>query len=450
MALVVGEPGDELRIEPIAAVGEDAVGGRHLQRRDRAGAECHRQVGRMLVRVEAEARDPLLRVRRADRLQDADRDHVLGLGESAAQRHRAVEGAVVVLRLPRLAAGHAGVEEQRRVIDDGGRRETLLERCRIDERLEARSRLAPRLRHVVELVLGVVEAPDHRQHGTGRWVERDEGALHLGQLRQRPVALGALDQPHHRTTADLRLRIALLGQPRGDRLEAVARDGDEFAVLQRGDDLLRARFEHHAGAQLVVVGVLHQRLGDARVDLLRIGRQIDVAFRASIDLAPLVIHDALAQGAIGDQLVRRVDRQIDVDAARVGGLAVLAEDELARRLGDVFGMHGHLGRRAVLQRLRLGRVVLGLADEAVVEHAIDDVLLALHRALRVGDRVVRRGRFRQPGQHRGLGDGHVLQRLAEVDLARRREAVGSLAEVDLVHVDLEDLLLGELALDLQR
>jgi hypothetical protein len=34
-----------------------------------------------------------------------------------AQRHRALEAAVVVLGLPGLAAGDAGVEEQRRVVD---------------------------------------------------------------------------------------------------------------------------------------------------------------------------------------------------------------------------------------------------------------------------------------------------------------------------------------------
>ena len=37
------------------------------------------------------------------------------------------------------------------------------------------------------------------------------------------------------------------------------------------------------------------------------------------------------------------------------------------------------------------------------------------------------------------------QRLAEVDLRRRGEAVGALAEEDLVDVELQDLVLGRLA-----
>ena len=42
----------------------------------------------------------------------------------------------------------------------------------------------------------------------------------------------------------------------------------------------------------------------------------------------------------------------------------------------------------------------------------------------------------------------VLQLLAEVDLRRRREAVRALAQVDLVHVELEDLVLGQGLFDL--
>ena len=58
------------------------------------------------------------------------------------------------------------------------------------------------------------------------------------------------------------------------------------------------------------------------------------------------------------------------------------------------------------------------------------------------------GRLGEAREHRGLGDGHVPQRLAEVDLRRGGEAVGALAEEDLVDVELEDLVLGQVGLDL--
>ena len=113
-------------------------------------------------------------------------------------------------------------------------------------------------------------------------------------------------------------------------------------------------------------------------------------------------------------------------------------------------MHRHLRRRAVAQRL--GRRFLGLVggDEAVVEHALDDVLLALGGPLRIDDGVVGRRRLGQAGQHGGFGHRHLAQRLAEVDLAGGGKAVGPLPQVDLVHVQLQDLVLAELPLDLQR
>jgi hypothetical protein len=113
-------------------------------------------------------------------------------------------------------------------------------------------------------------------------------------------------------------------------------------------------------------------------------------------------------------------------------------------------MHRDLGRRPVAQLLRLRGYMLVGCDEVVLQHAVDDVLLALGGTLRIDDRVVRGRRLGQAGEHRRFSDGQVLQRLAEVDLARGREAVRALAEEDLVHVDLEDLLLAQHALDLER
>jgi hypothetical protein len=128
LARLVGDPGDEEGVDAVAAVGEHRIGRGHLHRRDRASPQRHGQVGRVLLGLEAKAGDPLLRVLGAHGLQDADGHHVLGLGQRSVQRHRAFELAVVVLGLPGLAAGDAGIEEQRRVVDHGGRREALFQR----------------------------------------------------------------------------------------------------------------------------------------------------------------------------------------------------------------------------------------------------------------------------------------------------------------------------------
>ena len=60
-----------------------------------------------------------------------------------------------------------------------------------------------------------------------------------------------------------------------------------------------------ARLQLVVVGKVLQRVGDARVHLLRVGRQVDVVLGAAIDLTLLVVQDALAQGPVGQRLLGR-------------------------------------------------------------------------------------------------------------------------------------------------
>ncbi len=87
-------------------------------------------------------------------------------------------------------------------------------------------------------------------------------------------------------------------------------------------------------------------------------------------------------------------------------------------------------------------------DVAERMHALQDVLLARFCTRWIDHRVVGRRRFRQAGQHRRFRHGDVAQVFTKIDLGRRLEAEGALAQVDLVHVDLEDLVLGEVFLDL--
>ena len=83
-------------------------------------------------------------------------------------------------------------------------------------------------------------------------------------------------------------------------------------------------------------------------------------------------------------------------------------------------------------------------------HAPQHVLLALARALRIRNRVVGGRRFWQAGEHGGLREAQLVERLAEVDLRGGGETVGALPEVDLVDVELEDLVLAQVVLDLER
>ena len=113
-------------------------------------------------------------------------------------------------------------------------------------------------------------------------------------------------------------------------------------------------------------------------------------------------------------------------------------------------MQRHPQRAADVELLGPRRGLLRLADDAGGHHALQHGVLALGGAGQVGDRVGIAGVLRQASQHRRLGDRQRGQRLAEVGVGRGGKAVGPLAEVDLVHVELQDLVLAQLALDLQR
>ena len=404
----------------------------------------------MLVGVEAEVRDPVLRVARRDGLQHADRDHVARARQAALERHGALEAAFVVLGLPGLAAGHAGVEEQRRVVDDGGGRKALFERRRINEGLEARARLAPGLGDVVELVLLEVEAAHQGLDGAVARVERHQGAFHLGQLGGLPaVALAHHADDGAGANLDRRRGPGRQAPLRG--AQAGAGDLHRVAALGHRRDLARVDIDHHRCRHVADVRVVSQHVADGLLALLGALGQVDELLGAAIGLAALVVQDAPAQRLVGGRLVGRQDGGVDLQPAAVGLLAVLGEHHAAHHFGHVFGVHAPgIAPRSHVQLLLLGGRGFVGGDEAVFLHAVDDVELSLARPRKIGDRIGGGGELGNARQHRRLGDRHVLQRLAEVGFGRRGKAVGAVAQEDLVHVDLQDLVLAQLVFQLER
>ena len=94
---------------------------------------------------------------------------------------------LVVLRLPDVLAGPL-LDLDRRVEHDRRRLVAVVERRRVDERLERRAGLALGLDGAVELAHGEREAADDGQHAAGVRVHGDEAAADLGDLHQRPDA----------------------------------------------------------------------------------------------------------------------------------------------------------------------------------------------------------------------------------------------------------------------
>ena len=101
--------------------------------------------------------------------------------------------------------------------------------------------------------------------------------------------------------------------------------------------------------------------------------------------------------------------------------------------------------------LRRARTLPGRAvDRAAVEHRLQDDVAARDRALEVDGRRVARRRLHQAGEQRGFRHRQLRRRLAEVTARRCLDAVQTVAEVDLVQIQLEDFVLGERALEPPR
>ena len=65
-------------------------------------------------------------------------------------------------------------------------------------------------------------------------------------------------------------------------------------------------------------------------------------------------------------------------------------------------------------------------DEAVLDHAVDDVVAALDRALAVAERVQVGRRLGQRGEIGGLLQRQLIQRLAEIVQRRGGDAIAAL------------------------
>ena len=90
----------------------------------------------------------------------------------------------------------------------------------------------------------------------------------------------------------------------------------------------------------------------------------------------------------------------------------------------------------------------GVGDDAVRLHLAEHQVAAAQRLLGIEQRRVGRRALGQAGQQSRFGQGQVLGVLGEVELRGGLKAVHAAAQVDLVAVEGEDLLLGEGALDL--
>ena len=186
-----------------------------------------------------------------------------------------------------------------------------------------------------------------------------------------------------------------------------------------------------ADVQVLVAG----RSGHPRVRALLVDGRLDVG------------HDLRVEGR-GDPQAATVDLVLGGDAA--GQDLLLDQRQHVALLAAELALGRDLGE---LGQPLEGLVALLGGDAAEVGHAVEDVGIAalevLAGLLAVG-RVVLRRVVEHRRQHRRLPEAELARRVVEERLGRCLDAVGAAAEVDGVEVALEDLLLVQLLLDLER
>ncbi len=178
--------------------------------------------------------------------------------------------------------------------------------------------------------------------------------------------------------------------------------------------------------------------------------------RAVPALGVVVADEPIPQRFLRRRLQHRVERGADpqpaaIDAVAPGrrGLAEL-RDQLAADVFEEIVAGDDLRRRAVGDRdERLGarRRRLARRDIAVRRHLPEHIVPPRQRPVEVRGRRIGRRRLRQDREIGVLREVEVGDRLAEVRLRRRLDAVAVPPEEDLVEVQLEDLFLGERRLD---
>ncbi len=201
------------------------------------------------------------------------------------------------------------------------------------------------------------------------------------------------------------------------------------------------------GEDLAGVGVE----GDERD--LRGGGGVAVAALAFLDDAVDVAHADL-DGLGGDALEFGVKR--GVDAEGVVGLLLLAEAPVELIVDEVDEVRSFAGVDVLggeVEGLGGGGAGLGGGDVAGLDHGVEDDVAALEGTLGMAVGVEAAGALDHAGEQGELGEIELAEVFAEVGLGGLAEAVdgegATLAEADLVGVHLEDLLLGEAALEME-
>src|SRR6185437_12514231 len=201
------------------------------------------------------------------------------------------------------------------------------------------------------------------------------------------------------------------------------------------------------------VGSLDDRPGPVRVlvarQVLPLAQHI---LKIALPAAPSLVGGYVVQhGILCCMLKIKVKRGVNAQA----GAVHLVDSVLALQLPPhLFDEVWSLGVRGAFEmqtkrRGHRGRSLL-LGDLVVLQHLLKDEVAPLQGAIGMPHGRELLGTLGQRREQRSLRQCEIARMFGEVGLGAGFEAVRAAAEVDLIRVKREDLLLGKVALDLQR
>ncbi len=162
----------------------------------------------------------------------------------------------------------------------------------------------------------------------------------------------------------------------------------------------------------------------------------------------IVIQHVIAYRLLGCLLILASNGGVNPVAIFIGLLAVAIHHLLAHHFAQVRGGESDFRRViAGVDRFAARLIILRLGDVPLAQHTRQHHVATGGRAIHGIEWVKGRRRFRQTGNHRHLTQGQLVDRFAKIDLRRGADAIGAVAEVDLVQIQLKDFIFVQQLLD---
>ena len=127
----------------------------------------------------------------------------------------------------------------------------------------------------------------------------------------------------------------------------------------------------------------------------------------------------------------------DFEALGISLLTIFIHHCLTRHFSHIQRVFIYFGYRTLkFQLFCISRIGLGLSDHALLSHIVQNIALALFGSLVINNGIEGRRRFRQPSQHRRLGQTEFLNRLVIISIRSSGKTVRALTQINLVKIQL--------------